>query len=116
MSLPDHHSLHKRGQMLEDLFFAKKDRDLLHSLRRNLSAEEARGLLSAATGVGDEIAIKELADMSAPNFLAVLGIFPLVEVAWCDGEVSGEERRAILQGVAEMGVTDGSPSHQLLDR
>lgn len=116
MKTPDRDSLHERGRMLEEMFFAERDRQLLDALRKRLTADEASNLLSAATGVADKIVIQELADMSAPQFLAVLGIFPMVEVAWCDGHVSPEERGAILRGVAEMGVPEGSPSHQLLDR
>lgn len=101
---------------MEELFFAERDRELLETLRRRLSAEEAQNLLAAATGVADTIAIKELSDLATPNFLAILGIFPMAEVAWCDGNVSAAERQAILKAVAEMGVQTESPSHQLLDR
>jgi hypothetical protein len=54
--------------------------------------------------------------LPVPHFLAVLGIFPLVEVAWCDGSISPEERRAVLDAAADLGVAKDSPTHQLLDR
>jgi hypothetical protein len=101
---------------LEDAFFAERDRQLVEALRKRLSASEAEQLLAAATGVSDQIAVRELAGLSTPNVLAVLGIFPLVEIAWCDGQVSPEERRAVLAAAADMGVPVNSPSHQLLDR
>ncbi len=116
MKLPEHDSLHRRGRALEEAFFAKRDQQLLDALRRRLTAEEAENVLAAATGVADQIVIQELADLGAPQFLAVLGIFPLVEVAWCDGNVSAQERKAVLTAAADMGLPVDSPSHKLLDR
>ena len=116
MRHPDHDALHKRGKALEDTFFAVRDRQLLEALRRRLTAEEAEQVLAAATGVTEGIAIRELATLPAPHFLAVLGIFPLVAVAWCDGEIAAAERRAVLTAACDMGVPDDSPSRELLDR
>jgi len=116
MKLPEYDSIQDRGRALEEAFFAERDQELLETLRRRLTAEEARNVLAAATGVKDEIAIKELADLPVGQFLAVLGIFPLVEVAWCDRQLTASERKVILSAATEMGVPVDSPSHQLLDR
>jgi hypothetical protein len=78
--------------------------------------EESQKVLTAATGVVDEIAIPELSGIAAPQFLAILGIFPMVEVAWCDQEVSPGERKAILAAAHEMGVERETTCHKLLDR
>jgi hypothetical protein len=101
---------------MEEAFFADRDQQLLAALRRRLSAEEAEAALAAATGVTEKIAIRELAELPASHFLAVLGIFPLVEVAWCDRTVSAQERKAVLAAAADMGVPIDSPAHRLLDR
>ncbi len=116
MSYPELDSIHKRGRVLEEAFFAERDRELLESLRRKMTSEEAKQVLASATGVVDEIEIPELKGLSLPQFLAVLGIFPLVEVAWCDRHISAEERQAILAAAAELGVVVDSPSYRLLDR
>ena len=116
MNIPPDDSIHRRGRALEEAFFAERDWKLLETLRRNLSVEEAHKVLVAATGVVDEIAIPELSSIAAPQFLAILGIFPMVEVAWCDNEVSPNERKAILAAAHEMGVERESTCHKLLDR
>jgi hypothetical protein len=116
MKPPEYDSIHKRGRALEEAFFAERDQQLLQALRRRLSAEEAANVLAAATGVSDQIVIRELAELPAAHFLAVLGIFPLVEVAWCDRTVSAAERKAVLAAAADMGVLLDSPAHRLLDR
>jgi hypothetical protein len=116
MNIPPNDSIHKCGRALEEAFFAERDWQLLETLRRKLSVEEAQKVLTAATGVVDEIAIPELSGIAAPQFLAILGIFPMVEVAWCDKEVSPDERKAILAAAHEMGVERESTCHKLLDR
>jgi hypothetical protein len=116
MNIPPNDLIHKRGRALEEAFFAERDWRLLETLRRKLSVEEAQKLLTAATGVVDEIAIPELSGIAAPQFLAILGIFPMVEVAWCDKEVSPDERKAVLAAAHEMGVERESTCHKLLDR
>lgn len=112
----EHDSLHHRGRLLEEAFFFERDQQLLEGMRRKLAADEAQALLEAATGVQEQIVIKEIADASAPQFLAILGLFPLVEVAWCDGQVEDAERQAVLKAAHEMGVVEGTVAHQLLDR
>jgi hypothetical protein len=116
MNIPPNDAIHKRGRALEEAFFAERDWKLRETLRRKLNVAEAQKVLTAATGVVDEIAIPELSKIAAPQFLAILGIFPMVEVAWCDREVSLEERKAILAAAHEMGVERESTCHKLLDR
>jgi hypothetical protein len=98
------------------MFFAERDKALLEALRRRLTAEEAEKVLIAATGVLDQIRIPELAGLPVPQFLAVLGIFPMVQVAWSDRKISAHEREAMLAAAAEVGVHVGTPCHDLLGR
>ncbi len=116
MKHPEHDSLHDRGRALEEAFFAERDQHLLETLRKRLTAEEAKQVLQSATGVADQIVLKELSDIQAPQFLAVLGLFPLVEVAWCDGFVEDKERQAIQAAAVDMGVEPGSSSSAFLER
>ncbi len=116
MANPNFDAFHARAQSLEDAFFLERDQELLQKLRSRLGADETRTLVIAATGVQDEIAIPELAGLPVPQFLAILGLFPMVEVAWCDRSLGHEERKAVLKLAHEMGVTTGSASHELLER
>jgi hypothetical protein len=116
MKNPEHDAIHQRGRALEEAFFAERDKQLLDDLRRRLTMEEAQKVLGAATGSMESIPLPELAGVAAPQFLAILGIFPMVDVAWCDKEVSDAERLAVLDAAHSMGVERGSPCHQLLDR
>jgi hypothetical protein len=40
----------------------------------------------------------------------------MVHVAWCDGDVSADERKAILSAANGMGIEQGSTVQQLLER
>lgn len=114
--IPEYDSLHQRGRAMEAAFFAQRDQKLLEALRRRLTTEEAEELLEAATGVTDKITIGELSQLSTANFLAVMGIFPLVAVAWCDRDLAENERHVVLAAARDMGIPAHSPAHQLLER
>jgi uncharacterized tellurite resistance protein B-like protein len=47
--------------------------------------------------------------------LAALRMIPWIEVAWADGDVSSEERAAILKAAHEIGVKEGTATHQILE-
>ena len=46
--------------------------------------------------------------------LAALTLIPLVEVAWADGSIAQQERDAILEAAASVGITPESESYFLL--
>lgn len=115
MKLPEHDSFHERGRALEEAYFAERDRQLVEQLKRKLTAEEAERVLAAAMGIADELTIKALTKVEAGvQVLTIMALLPMVEVAWCDGEVSPPERDAILKAAVAMGVTHDSPPYELL--
>lgn len=115
MKLPEHDSLHDRGRALEEAFFAERDRHLVEKLKRKLTAEETERVLAAAIGIADELTLKAVTKVEAGvQVLAAMALLPMVEVAWCDGEVSAKEREAILKAAVEMEITADSPAYQFL--
>lgn len=115
MKLPEHDSLHDRGRALEEAFFAERDRQLVEKLKRKLTAEESQRVLAAAVGISDEVTLKAVskAEGGVP-VLAAMALLPLVEVAWCDGDVSSQERNAILKAAVEMEISIDSPPYEIL--
>lgn len=115
MKLPEHDSLHDRGRALEEAFFAERDRQLVEKLKRKLSAEETERVLAAAIGIADELTLKAVTKVEAGvQVLAAMALLPMVEVAWCDGDVSPPEREAILKAAVEMEITVDSAAYKLL--
>jgi len=108
-------ALKTRGRALEDAFFAKRDRELAAAIQRQMTAEESERTLANIIGMADKLAFKEIAKAEADvSVLAAMALLPLVEVAWCDGDVSPKEQEAILKGAEGIGVAQGSPVHQFL--
>lgn len=117
MQPPEFDSIHTRGRALEEAFCHKQDEALLQKLRAKMSAEESQRVLSAAIGIADELSIQAISKVQAGvQVLAAMAILPLVEVAWCDGEVEAAERRAILAAAAQMEIKVDSPVYQFLER
>jgi hypothetical protein len=115
MKLPEHDSLHDRGRALEEAFFADRDRHLVEKLKRKLTAEETERVLAAAMGIADDLTIKAVTKVEAGvQVLAAMALLPMVEVAWCDGDVSAQERNAILKAAAEMEITADSDLYKIL--
>lgn len=115
--VPEHDSIHDRGRTLEEAFFAERDRQLVDKLKRKLMAEESERVLAAAIGISDETTLQALTKVeSGVPVLAAMALLPLVEVAWCDGDVSAKERDAILKGVVELDITSDSAAYQILQK
>ena len=112
----DHDALHARGKSLEDAFFHERDRQLIAALERKYTAEETEKLLAAATGIADKVALQEVTRVQAGvQVLAAMVLLPLVEVAWCDGDVSANEKQAILKAADGLGIGVDSHAYQLLN-
>lgn len=111
----DYDALHQRAKSLEDAFFHERDKELIAALERKYTAEETEKLLAAATGIADTLALQEVTRVQAgAQVLAAMVLLPLVEVAWCDGAVTPEEKKAILKAANELGIGTESHAYQLL--
>jgi len=47
--------------------------------------------------------------------VAALALIPLVEVAWADGRMDEDERRAVLKGADASGISAGGSSFRMLE-
>lgn len=108
--------LSQQGRLLEDEFFAKKDAILIEKLRELETMERTQKALSQVSGITNEAILKHLVELDIhPDLLATLALVPLVEVAWADGEVHDDERKAILTGSTSLGMGPSSVDYVLLE-
>ena len=108
-------SLQDRGKAMEDMFFHDRDAQLIEKMKAELSAEEDRTSLIAATGIQDASVINKLMEQGIScETLAGVGLIPLVVVAWADGKMEDKEREAILQAACESGINKEHGSYQLV--
>ncbi len=69
-----------------------------------------------ATQITDHKVLTELIDCGVrAESLNLLTLVPLVHVAWANGRIEGEERTAILEAAAQVGVRADSPGFVLLN-
>jgi hypothetical protein len=105
----------KRGTALEEVFFQKKDADLLEKLRAKQYGQITKDDIRKATGIQDDDLLDRLVGMKITvQSLAALSVIPLVEVAWADGELDDRERKAVLKAADDAGIPHDGPGYKLL--
>jgi uncharacterized tellurite resistance protein B-like protein len=109
-------ALEKRGKALEEEFFKKQNQKLVDKLRATLEQKQTREELEQLTGIHDAAVLDTLIAMNLDkSTFAAFGLYPLVEVAWADGQVDEKERAAFIAAAAEHGITPGSFAHSTLE-
>ena len=107
----------QREKGLEEAFFKDRDRQLIEKMRGELAALEEKKKLAHVTGIVEERVLHKLVQAGVrAETLAAVSLIPLVEVAWCDGAVSPEERDAVLNAAVGQGVTADSAAYEILKR
>jgi len=105
--------LSDRRKALEDQFFQRQDQELLRRLKQTSERQQ----ISEITGITDAAALDAISDAGiGAETLAAIGIVPLVAVAWADGRLESNERRAVLHAARDAGLGQDSPAHAILDR
>lgn len=110
-------SISSNWRILEDKFFAERDRELLQALRDEAATKERKKALADASGITDDALLDQLDEHEFHGeTLAALSLVPLIAVAWADGNVDVKEREAILGAAEQKGIEKELPAHELLER
>ncbi len=116
MERPDVTGLRNAGKALEESFFARENERHLKKLRETHESMKRRQALKEASNLDNDEVIDALFKLDVkPETVAALSVVPLVEVAWADGKIQTEERKAILEAAEERGIVVGTPCHDLLE-
>ena len=108
--------LHSEQERLGDEFFQGDAEEHRQHLQLAMEEAEARTRIAEATGIQDESVLAELAGLGIRvETLSALALFPLVHVAWADGEMDDRERGAVLEAAAVAGLESDSISYRLLE-
>lgn len=109
--------LEKRGQQLEDAFFLKEDMKLIEQLREMKEMEESMEALAQASGITDDAILQKLVELNIhAEVVSAMTAVPLVMVAWADGKLDDNEKKAVLHGAHEAGISEECPSYKILGR
>jgi hypothetical protein len=73
--------------------------------------------LRKATGVTNEELLDRMVELNiAGEGLAAFQLYPLVEIAWADGDLSESEARSVLAAGEKYGIRPGTKAYEMLDR
>jgi tellurite resistance protein len=112
----DQKGFKERGRALEEEFFQREHERLREKLCEKQEREEIRAELQAVSGIDDEALLDALADLGLQaDTLAALSLVPLVEVAWADGKLEPNERKALLDAAKDAGIDQRHPCYELFD-
>ncbi|MEM7244139.1 MAG: hypothetical protein AAF533_02280 [Acidobacteriota bacterium] len=105
-----------RRKALEESFFAKQEEKARQQLKAKLEAKQAREALAEASGIEDAAVLDRLESLGvAADTVAAMSLVPLVEVAWADGKLDGNERDAILKAADSSGLGGDAPARGMLE-
>ncbi len=92
----------------EEVWFLRKNQQLIEQMRQRLSTEERANLIKQASGVSDDHIATALAQLGVTAETApVLHLVPLLQVAWADDEIEPDERDLLLEAAEATGITEG---------
>lgn len=110
-----HDALDERRAGYEAAYFKTKDAAMVEKLKSVFDAKVSKDEIRAQTGITDEAVLDRLVTANLRgNLLTVFKLYPLVEVAWADRNVSEAEAKAIESAAEKMGVERGSPAFERL--
>ena len=103
----------------EDEYFLAKDAELREKFRADLEAKAKEAAehrkIAEEVGVDDEGLARRIRELGfVGETVRVLHLMPLVEVAWADGKLSENERKAICRAAEAHDIEPGTPSAALL--
>jgi hypothetical protein len=107
----------KRGMYLEEEYHRKKEFELLEKLKGVFQKKMDKDSLREASGVTDEQLLDRMVEIQLKGeMMAAFQLYPLVEIAWADGDLSEREARSVLAAGEEHGIRPGTKAHEMLDR
>lgn len=106
----------ERRKGLEEEFFAKQNEKLKQKLKSVFERQATRESLKAASGITNEAVLDMLLALNVTHeSMAAFALFPLVAVAWADGQLDDRERDALTKATREQGIGTGTPAATVLD-
>lgn len=108
-------ALQRRGNSLEEAFFAKRDQQLIADMWERVVRDDLQAAMRESGGPVDDATLDYLVKHGlGPKTLAALKLVPLIVVCWANGVVEPEERELVMQSAAKNGLQPGMPGYDLL--
>ena len=106
-----------RNRTNEEVYFQKRDRELIEQMRQRAKAQQELRELGEKVGVTDPELSRELAEMGFTlDTVKLLPLIPVLEMAWAEGEVTAAERKMVVDVARGRGIEAGGTADlQLAD-
>ena len=105
-----------RRKQMEEEYFRKRDAQLVDKLKAVFHKKIDKETIRQTTGITDERLLDNLVALNLRgDVMSAFRLYPLVEIAWADGEVDERETRAVLAAAEHHGLAPGSPPYALLE-
>ena len=106
----------KREAYLEEEYFRKKEFELLEKLKAVFKKQQDKEALRKASGVTNEEVLDRMVEINASGEgLAAFQLYPLVELAWADGDLSEREAASVLMAGEKQGLRPGTRPYEMLE-
>src|SRR5215471_14470685 len=107
----------KRGIYLEEEYFGKKEFALLEKLKGVFQKKVDKESIRKAAGVTDEELLDRMVEIQLKGeMMAAFQLYPLVEIAWADGDLSESEARSVLAAGEKQGIRPGTKAYEILEQ
>jgi hypothetical protein len=107
----------KREMYLEQEYFRKKEFELLEKLKKVFQKNVDKESIRKATGVTNERLLDRMVEMQLNGeLMAAFQLYPLVEIAWADGDLSEREATSVLAAGEKQGIRPGTRAYEMLDQ
>lgn len=112
-----HDSFDDRRRALEEQFFQQNDQALVQKMKDAAARASSKEELRRLTGITQEQVLDALAELKLGGAATlVMALYPIVAVAWADGEVDTKERQTILELARTVGLSGDSPASEYLSK
>jgi predicted RND superfamily exporter protein/CRP-like cAMP-binding protein len=105
-----------KARMLGDAFFEEEGGAFREQMRERGRERDSVGGVPAAEALAPMLFDRMASLGIDADSVAALTLIPLVEVAWADGRMDDDERRAVLAGAGASGIAPESPSFRMLEK
>jgi|GEM_PF-1588104 len=110
------HDVKERGHAFENQYFNKLSGEKAKALKQKLEQEQNLEELKRITGITNDTLLEHILDQGlSASELAALSLFPIAQVAWADGTLDDNERKAIIKVCQEDGIQADSPAMALME-
>lgn len=110
-------SLDDRRKALEEQFFQKHELELVQKMKDAAAKASSKEALQKLTGISDEKVLEALSELKLGGAATlVMSLYPVIEVAWADGNIDAKERAAIMEASKSIGLEPSSPAWEYLSK